>query len=163
MSSIGTKIAFYRKSRGMTQEDLAEKLRVSAQAVSKWENDIACPDILLLAPLSKLFGTTTDELLSADSVKSVRLLPENERSDIKGLTLKVIVDSNDGDKVRINLPMELVKVALEIGSKIPQIANNEHLKNIDFEQIILMVESGVIGKLVEIESADGDIVNVVVE
>jgi len=163
MSSIGTKIAFYRKSRGMTQEDLAEKLRVSAQAVSKWENDIACPDILLLAPLSKLFGTTTDELLSADSVKSVRLLPENERRDIKGLTLKVIVDSNDGDKVRINLPMELVKVALEIGSKIPQIANNEHLKNIDFEQIILMVESGVIGKLVEIESADGDIVNVVVE
>lgn len=163
MSSIGTKIAFYRKSRGMTQEDLAEKLRVSAQAVSKWENDIACPDILLLAPLSKLFGTTTDELLSADSVKSVRLLPENERRDIKGLTLKVIVDSNDGDKVRINLPMELVKVASEIGSKIPQIANNEHLKNIDFEQIILMVESGVIGKLVEIESADGDIVNVVVE
>ncbi len=79
------------------------------------------------------------------------------------MTLKVIVDSKDGDKVRINLPMELVKVALEIGLKIPQITNNEQLKGIDFKQIISMVESGVIGKLVEIESADGEIVNVVVE
>lgn len=163
MSSIGTKVAFYRKAKGMTQEELAEKLEVSAQAVSKWENDIACPDIQLLVPLSKLFGTTTDELLSTDSVKSVQLLPKNERHDIKDLTLKVIVDSKDGDKVRINLPMELVKVALEIGLKIPQITNNEQLKGIDFKQIISMVESGVIGKLVEIESADGEIVNVVVE
>lgn len=163
MSSIGKKIAFYRKAKGMTQEELAKKLDVSAQAVSKWENDMTCPDIQSLVPLSKIFGTTTDELLSADSVKDVQLLPENERHDLKDLTLKVIVDSKDGDKVRINLPMQLVKVALEIGSKIPQIAHNEHLKNIDFEEIISMVESGVIGKLVEIESADGEIVNIVVE
>lgn len=163
MSSIGTKIAFYRKAKGMTQEELAKKLEVSAQAVSKWENDITCPDIQSLVPLSKIFGTTTDELLSADSVKDVQLLPENERQDLSNLTLKVIVDSKDGDKIRINLPMQLVKVALEIGSKIPQIANNEHLKNIDFEEVISIVESGVIGQLVEVESADGEMVQVVVE
>ena len=163
MSSIGTKIAFYRKAKGMTQEELAKKLEVSAQAVSKWENDITCPDIQSLVPLSKIFGTTTDELLSADSVKDVQFLPENERQDLSNLTLKVIVDSKDGDKIRINLPMQLVKVALEIGSKIPQIANNEHLKNIDFEEVISIVESGVIGQLVEVESADGEIVQVVVE
>ena len=122
-----------------------------------------CPDIQSLVPLSKIFGTTTDELLSADSVKDVQLLPENERQDLSNLTLKVIVDSKDGDKIRINLPMQLVKVALEIGSKIPQIANNEHLKNIDFEEVISIVESGVIGKLVEVESADGEMVQVVVE
>lgn len=163
MSTIGTKIAFYRKAKGMTQEELAEKTGVSAQAVSKWENDIACPDIQLLAPLAKIFGTTTDELLSVDSVQSVQLLPQNERRDINELTLKVIVDSKDGDKIRINLPMALVKVGLEIGLKVPQVADNEHLKNIDFEQIIAMVESGVIGKLVEVESADGETVYVVVE
>ena len=163
MSSIGTKIAFYRKAKGMTQEELAEKLGISAQAVSKWENDIACPDIQLLAPLAKIFVVTTDELLSVDPVKGVQLLPKSEKRDIKELTLKVIIDSKAGDKVRINLPMELVKVALEIGLKIPQVANSEQLKNLDFEQIIAMVESGVIGKLVEIESADGEIVNVVVE
>lgn len=163
MSSIGTKIAFYRKTKGVTQEELAEKLGVSAQAVSKWENDIACPDIQLLAPLSKIFGTTIDELLSVDSVKCVQLLPENERHGINELTLKVFVESKKGDKVRINLPMELVKAALEIGLQIPQIANNEQLKCLDFGQIISMVECGVIGKLVEIESAHGEVVNVVVE
>lgn len=163
MSSIGTKIAFYRKAQNMTQEQLAEKMGVSAQAVSKWENDIACPDIQLLVPLTKLLGTTTDELLSADSIKSVQFLSENLRRDTKDLTLKVTVDSNDGDKIRINLPMDLIKVALALGMKIPQIASNELLKNINFDQIFTMAENGVTGKLVEVESSDGDIVNVVVE
>lgn len=161
MSSIGTKIAFYRKAKGMTQEELAEQLGVSAQAVSKWENDIACPDIQLLAPLSKIFGTTTDELLSSDPVKSVRLLSESKRRDLKELTLKIIVDAY-GNKVRVNLPMELVKAYLDKGLKIPQIENNEYPMNIDFTQIISMAESGVIGKLIEIESEHGN-VDIVVE
>lgn len=163
MNSIGAKIAFYRKAKGMTQEELAEKLGVSPQAVSKWENDVACPDIQLLAPLAKIFGVSTDELLSAETVKAVQLLPQDQKRDINDLTLKIIVDSKAGDKVRVNLPMALVKVALEIGMKIPQVSNIEYLKNIDFEQIISMVERGVIGNLVEVESADGDIVYVVVE
>ena len=163
MSSIGSKIAFYRKAKGMTQEELAKRLEVSAQAVSKWENDITCPDIQALAPLAKIFSTTTDDLLSVDPIKEVQLLPANERRDFKDLTLKVIVDSKDGDKVRINLPMQLVKVAFEIGSKIPQIAGSEQLNQIDFDQIIAMAESGVIGQLVEVESADGETVHIVVE
>ncbi|MGL4522348.1 MAG: XRE family transcriptional regulator, partial [Bacilli bacterium] len=116
-----------------------------------------------LGPLAKIFGTTTDDLLSVESVKEVHMLGENERREMSDLTLKVIVDSESGDKVRINLPMQLVKVALDIGSKIPQIANNEQLKNVDFEQIISLVESGVIGNLVEVESANGDTVRIVVE
>ena len=163
MSSIGTKIAFYRKAKSLTQDDLANKLGVSAQAVSKWENDIACPDIQLLVPLSKIFNITTDELLSNDTVRSVQLLPEDSRRNIKELTLKVIVDSSEGDKVRVNLPMELVLVALDIGVNIPQLTMNEQMNKIDLNQIISMVERGVIGKLVEIESSEGDTVSVVVE
>ena len=163
METIGKKIAFYRKARGITQEELSEKLGVSPQAVSKWENDIACPDIQLLAPLAKILEVTTDELRSAEPVQQVRLLAQEEKPDLKKQVLKVIIDSTKGDKVRVNLPMELVRTALEIGSKIPQVTNNENLKNIDFQQIIALVESGVIGKLVEIESADGDTVSVVVE
>ena len=163
METIGKKIAFYRKARGITQEELSEKLGVSPQAVSKWENDIACPDIQLLAPLAKILEVTTDELLSAEPVQQVRLLAQEEKPDLKKQVLKVIIDSTKGDKVRVNLPMELVRTALEIGSKIPQVTNNENLKNIDFQQIIALVESGVIGKLVEIESADGDTVSVVVD
>lgn len=163
MNQMGTKIAFYRKAKSMTQEEVAGKLGVSPQAVSKWENDLACPDIQLIAPLAELFEITTDELLSANTIKSVKLLPKEQRVECKELTLKVIVDSKEGDKVRINLPMELIKVAMEIGMKIPQVSNHEQLKNIDFEQIIAMVENGVIGNLVEVESADGDQVRVVVE
>lgn len=163
MNGIKTKIAFYRKAKNMTQEELAEKLGVSPQAVSKWENGIACPDIQLLVPLANIFEITTDELLSNDKINEVQLLTKKQKEEFKNLTLKVVIDSSNGDKIRINLPIELIKVALEIGMKIPQIANREELKNLDFEQILIMVDSGVIGKLVEIESADGEIVSVVVE
>ena len=163
MESIGKKIAFYRKARGMTQEELSEKLGVSPQAVSKWENDIACPDIQLLAPLAKILEVTTDELLSAEPIQQVQMMPQGQKLNLKDLTLKILVDSAQGDKVRGNLPIELIKVALEIGSKIPQLTTNEHAKEIDFQQIITLVENGVIGNLVEVESSEGDIVHIVVE
>lgn len=44
--TLGQRIAELRKKEGLTQEELAEKLGVSPQAVSKWENDISCPDIM---------------------------------------------------------------------------------------------------------------------
>lgn len=50
----------------MTQEQLAELLSVSPQAVSRWETDSAMPDIALLAPITSIFGVTSDELLEID-------------------------------------------------------------------------------------------------
>ena len=91
------------------------------------------------------------------------MIPAEQKPDLKQQTLKVVVDSAQGDKVRVNLPMELIRVGLEIGAKIPQVTGNEQLKNIDFGQILELVESGVIGELVEVESAEGDIVHIVVE
>ena len=61
--TLGTRIAALRKEKGLTQEQLAEKVGVSAQAVSKWENDVSCPDITLLPLLADLFGVSVDELL----------------------------------------------------------------------------------------------------
>ncbi len=60
--TIGSKIAFYRKKLGITQDALAQKIGVSNQAVSKWESDQCCPDISLLPLLADTFGTTIDEL-----------------------------------------------------------------------------------------------------
>lgn len=60
--TIGSKIAFYRKRLGITQDALAQKMEVSNQAVSKWESDQCCPDISLLPLLADIFGTTIDEL-----------------------------------------------------------------------------------------------------
>lgn len=60
------KVIELRKSRGMSQEDLAEKLNVSRQAVSRWESGTAMPDANNILQLSKLFGVTTDYLLNDD-------------------------------------------------------------------------------------------------
>jgi len=59
---IGNKIRELRKKRGMTQEQLAESIGISFQAVSKWENGIALPDITLAPVLAGYFGVSLDEL-----------------------------------------------------------------------------------------------------
>lgn len=61
--TLGKRIAFHRKRLGLTQDALAEQLGVTAQAVSKWENDQSCPDISMLPKLAEIFGVTTDALL----------------------------------------------------------------------------------------------------
>lgn len=60
---IGSKLAELRRKRGLTQEQLAERLGVSAPAVSKWETNSSCPDITLLCPLARALGTNVDTLL----------------------------------------------------------------------------------------------------
>lgn len=61
--TLGKRISTRRRAMGMTQEQLAEKLGVTAQAVSKWENDQSCPDITTLPRLAEIFGISVDTLL----------------------------------------------------------------------------------------------------
>lgn len=61
--AIGKNIKRLRMNAGMTQEQLAERLNISGQAVSKWENESALPDITLLPALADCFGVTIDELM----------------------------------------------------------------------------------------------------
>lgn len=65
--TMGERIAYLRKRKKMTQAQLAEQLGISAQAVSKWESGISCPDIMTLVPLSQILGVSTDELLGIQS------------------------------------------------------------------------------------------------
>jgi len=163
MKTLGARIAERRKAKGLTQEALAEKMGVSAQAVSKWENDISCPDITLLPALCAELDCTTDELLTGKS-DAVVLLPAANRIPLEELTLRIKVNSSDGDKVRVNLPMALVKWGVECGASfVPDTGTKDAMKNIDWDSLLKMVENGTIGKLVEVESADGDIVEIVVE
>ncbi len=60
------KIIKLRKAHGWSQEDFAEKLNVSRQAISRWENGTALPDAQNVLQISKLFGVTTDYLLNDD-------------------------------------------------------------------------------------------------
>ena len=163
--TIGKRIAALRREKNLKQDDLAQMLEVSPQAVSKWENDQTCPDISLLPKLAKTLGVSVDELLSGKQEQQpvVTLVPEDQRKDIKDMMLRIVVDPADGDKVRVNLPMALVQLAMEMGMEMPQVSGNDALKDINWAQVMELVRHGAMGNLVEVESADGDIVRIFVE
>ena len=60
---FGEKLQLLRRSRGWSQEDLAQQISVSRQALSKWESGAAVPDTENVVALSRLFGVSTDYLL----------------------------------------------------------------------------------------------------
>lgn len=162
--TLGARIAALRKRKGMTQEELAQKMEVSSQAVSKWENDVSCPDIQSLPRLAKLLGTTVDELLTGKEAQ-VQLLRGAERKSLDELTLRVRVTSSEGDRVKVNVPMSLVKVALELGMDIipGMTPGMDGFRNFDLNKVMELAERGLIGRIVEVESADGNMVEIVVE
>lgn len=163
--TIGSRIARFRKANGMTQEDLANLMGVSSQAVSKWENDVSCPDINLLPKLCGILGISADELLTGKN-NEVRMVPAEDRKPFDQLVMRVRVNSSDGDRVRVNLPMPMIKVCMEIGvNMLPNLGGEQAdmFRNVDMGKLVQMVEMGLIGKLVEAESAEGDMVEIVVE
>ena len=163
-NAIGESIRRGRKQKGMTQETLAEALGVSAQAVSKWENDVSCPDISLLPSLAEKLEISLDELLGGKKAEErVRIAPAPQRS-VEELNLMIRVQSADGDRVKVCLPLILFKVILSSGGSFIKCGGKDVGSfDVDWEQIFRLAESGVIGKIAEVESADGDTVEVVVE
>ena len=67
MKSIGSVIRDLRRSRNLTQEQLAENLNLTAQTISKWENQIGMPDISQIVPIAHFFGVSTDVLFGLES------------------------------------------------------------------------------------------------
>ena len=161
--TFGQRLSRLRKVSGLTQEVLAEKVNVTSQAVSKWENDISLPDIAILISLADIFNTSVDELLGREQTAKVEVVNEDFEKHFNKLVLKIKILSSDGDKVNVNIPLPLLKVCIESGMDIPQVSGNINISSIDFKQIYKLIEQGVVGELVSIESADGDIVKVVVE
>ena len=92
----------------------------------------------------------------------VEVIVPKYKSDPKNLLFKVRRISSDGDKVNVNIPLKFAKTALKSG-KINLGKNNDVMNNIDVEAIIEMIEDGQIGELVDIESADGDVVKIFIE
>lgn len=72
--TLGERIKRYRQMQGLLQEELAEKLNVSRQAITKWENDNGIPDIDNLIALSKIMGMTLDELVMGEKEEDALLL-----------------------------------------------------------------------------------------
>lgn len=163
MKTMGLRISEYRKQRGLTQEELANKLNVTSQAVSKWENDLSIPDLPILIEIANLFHVSLDTLIRQEELHQPMIIDEKNRKDINQMFLRVTVDSIKGDRVRINLPLSIIKIAVDLGSGMPEFISNQALKDIDFKMIYELIESGMIGKIIEVDSAEGEHVEIYVE
>ena len=162
--TFGQRITNLRKEKGLTQNDIAEKIGVTAQAVSKWENDQATPDIDILIKLSDIFEISLDELLGKE--KKITVLNERpSKKDINKMVFRIqVLDAEDGDTVNINLPLALIRVcANKEDGKIKLFDGNKNLEGIDFNQLVELVEQGVVGELITVDSINGDKVRIFVE
>ncbi len=176
--TLGRRIARLRLECGMTQERLAMKMGVTAQAVSKWENDLSAPDISLLPELARTLGVTVDELL--EGRKSQEIVPaepepqpepepepETTPSHSDGSRpkkLHIHVDSSDGDVVNINAPLGMASAVLGVSSKIPGVVNlNLNDADIDTTLIAEAIKHGEKGTLIEVDGDDGDHVTISLE
>ena len=82
-TSIGEFLFILRKSKGMTQQEVADRLGVSNKTVSSWETGASCPDISLLPAIAELYGVTCDELLRGERAPSGQ--PDNPARREKAL------------------------------------------------------------------------------
>lgn len=86
--NFGEQIKKIRKDRNLTQQGIAEKLGISRQAVSNWENDKNLPDIEMLIKMSQVFHITLDELLLGGT-------------QMNNMTEKIIKDSSENARIKI--------------------------------------------------------------
>ena len=107
-------IAFYRKRQGLTQEELARKLGVTNQAVSKWESAQCCPDIHLLPLLADAFAISIDELFGRPCEKEIHYdlcseLPWNDDNTIRvfrTLGKKILQSTDQNGWINVSFPKE---------------------------------------------------------
>ncbi|HIU52273.1 MAG TPA: helix-turn-helix transcriptional regulator [Candidatus Merdicola faecigallinarum] len=86
MRSIGETIASLRKEKGMTQNELAEKMNVTDKAVSKWERDLSCPDVNTISKLADILEVSVEELLKAKKKDNL----EMKTKDLMNLIFKAV-------------------------------------------------------------------------
>lgn len=143
-----------RKEKNLTQEDLATKLNISPQSISKWENNLSTPDLEMLLNLCHILNVSADYILGNNNITTLT------QKDPNKLLLKLEILDN-GDNVKINLPLAIIKNLLE--SNTVKINDKDILNKIDFNLIFTLIDKGVIGKLLEIDTTDNEHISIYVE
>jgi transcriptional regulator with XRE-family HTH domain len=97
-NDLGNNIRNFRKNKGLTQEELADLLNITPQAVSRWESTAGMPDVSMLIPLAQTLGVSTDALLGYDMIREDREVTSRIRETVKNM-----FDENDrsGSKLKI--------------------------------------------------------------
>lgn len=161
MSTIGENIAAFRKEKKLTQEELAEKMSVTPQAVSKWECDSSYPDVIVMQQLAQILGVTVNDILNGKQELPTFLQAELETIDKRILYIEVTT----GDTViKTRFPVSMIRTLLENGllAKILGFANDYDDDDVDdkteldntLRLIRSFVEEGVVGPIMQIDNDD---------
>ncbi len=151
MNTIGQNIAYFRKQKNMTQEELAVKMSVTAQAVSKWECDTSYPDITVIQALSRVFGVSVTELL--DGIQTPAQIKDAPQEMIDRRVVRIEVQAKE-TKIVTRFPVPAMKKAMENGTL-------ERLIGDEYEEvasILGMIDAGITGHLVDVNTPDAQVV-----
>jgi len=118
MVRVGAKISSLRRSGGMSQEDLADRLYVTRQALSKWENGTTVPSVELLIEMSRIFRVSFEEILCLDvcdmDVDPKDIFKGHSRSYIIKMISEGRLDVNLADVFYQFSPMERIYILRSI-------------------------------------------------
>lgn len=169
-ATLGSRIARRRKALNMTQEDFSQLLGVTAQAVSKWENDVSCPDIMLLPKISEVLDISIDELMGVEKkrvaeeeftkaeAESLGVGYSNERKSstyVSKLKLRINIIDSRNKPINIALPMPFVMRMANMGIKISGVLGTSAINDSQLEQILELIKNGVAGEIFDFTSDDG--------
>lgn len=147
MAGIGENIAALRKKAGLTQEELSEKMCVTAQAVSKWENDLSCPDLENIRSMAKLFDVTVDELLNGR--KDVPELKSDEPEKVAKRILHIQVHAGENTRINVRIPTAVFLKMAETGTLDKLLG--EEMESEQLEMVTEIIRSGTVGSIVSLD------------
>ena len=152
MPTLGKRIAEKRKSRGWTQEALAARLNVTAQAVSKWETGASSPDLSLLPMLARELGTSIDQLMTGENA------PPSKTGEAQNL--RINVTHEDGETSDIVMPLTLVRQCMADGNTNNISINfgkSDENVEIEMQGIMRLIDAGMTGKIMTLKAGKNTI------
>lgn len=115
--NLGENIKKLRKDKNLSQEQLAEMINVSRQAISKWESNKACPDMENLILLREIFNVTLDDLVITKNNTESKTIEESDdlKKDIKWSDIKLDGDDTETEDYEFNLMIGGFMIGVAIG------------------------------------------------
>ena len=159
MNTIGQNIAYFRKQKQLTQEELAEKMSVTAQAVSKWECDASYPDITVINSLAKVLGISVDSIFNGS--KEIPEMKETtpEKLDRRILRVQVQVTKAENEEsdttIIARFPVAAVNKAIENGTLKKLVGEDAYGEVVS---TFGMIDAGLTGPIVEVNNPEARVI-----